>query len=363
MLARASSKHMVNTLEILVVIAGKLYLRYSSIDYIVSSRHPGKSLTTNTGRFVGSVYHVHDLQSGDKGYTDRRRQVLAVFVCQQVIQVTSVWDSLYAEQLSTYGHGHPLWYPEPTKGLDGCVRDAQLGDVGYIDEDGSFRRLFNVTVGAEHELNAGGVPDGFVPLNFNEKLITVKEQFLAPGPLCSRSVKGRAAEATASTNVCGAGGGGLSYNFHCTSDRGALLLLKDYATKTSISSNPHFPEYMRRHHESWYRFATDPEKLGIECMPEDIILVRGTTKTSAWTVAAFLFKIDRVHGLAVEAQLGPAASFGLTLSSEHGIYPTCEQRSGPYGTDTGSSISPRSSQEPLKDHCEGGPFFHRWTSR
>lgn len=109
--------------------------------------------------------------------------------------------TVYAELLSRYGHGHPLWDPEPSEGLDGCVRDVQLGDVGYIDAYGGFRRLFNITVDAQHELNAGGVPTDFTPIAFNQSLKRHKEDALGPGPLCSEGVESHALEAQISGQV------------------------------------------------------------------------------------------------------------------------------------------------------------------
>lgn len=106
--------------------------------------------------------------------------------------------TVYAQELSAYGYGHPLWCPEPTRGLDGCIRGIHLGDVGYIDEDGGFRRLFNVTVGANHELNTGGVPEGFTPVEYNESLRSVRDNFLHPRPFCSETVEGRSLEGGAS---------------------------------------------------------------------------------------------------------------------------------------------------------------------
>lgn len=97
--------------------------------------------------------------------------------------------TVYAELLYRQGHGHPLWYPEPSEGLDGCVHEIHLGDVGYLDESGGFRRLFNITVPAEHELNKGGVPDSFTPVTFNPALRRRREKALDPGELCSEGVE------------------------------------------------------------------------------------------------------------------------------------------------------------------------------
>jgi hypothetical protein len=90
---------------------------------------------------------------------------------------------ILAGQLYHYGHGRALWSPEP---LDGEVR---IGDVGHIDEYGAFRRLFNVTVDAEHPLNRGGLPDNFVPLRFNKRLLSVRPDHFPPAAFHSQSVK------------------------------------------------------------------------------------------------------------------------------------------------------------------------------
>ncbi len=80
---------------------------------------------------------------------------------------------------------------------DGRVRGIELGDVGYFDEDGGFKSLFNITVDSDHELNAAGVPEGFVPIEFNNNLRSVRDGFLQPRPFCSASVKANTAEAHA----------------------------------------------------------------------------------------------------------------------------------------------------------------------
>lgn len=86
---------------------------------------------------------------------------------------------------------------------------------------------------------------------------------------------------------------------------------------------------MLQHHESWYAFATDPKKLGIRCDRERIVLVRGTIKTSAWSIGAFLGKVDRAYEVTVGAHLGPNGGANLQLSSEFTHYNNCVQRSGP----------------------------------
>ena len=84
-------------------------------------------------------------------------------------------------------------------GPNGCRREIEIGDVGYIDGDGAFCPLFNVTYAADDERNAGRLPtDGFVPLRYNASAIDPKEKFLSALPVHGCSVKSRrvAVEAT-----------------------------------------------------------------------------------------------------------------------------------------------------------------------
>lgn len=104
--------------------------------------------------------------------------------------------TVYADQLKSFGYGHPLWLPEPTvEASNGCIRSIELGDVGYFDEDGGFKSLFNIMVDSDHELNAAGVPEGFVPIEYNKTLRSIRDKFLHPRPLCSDSVKIRTRKA------------------------------------------------------------------------------------------------------------------------------------------------------------------------
>lgn len=96
---------------------------------------------------------------------------------------------VYAEELYCYGHGLPLWCPEPTKGRDKTIREIELGDVGYVDKEGSFWRFFNITKPAEHEWNKdGGTPEGFIPHDIPDHLKSFMEYRLNPGILSSKTV-------------------------------------------------------------------------------------------------------------------------------------------------------------------------------
>lgn len=53
---------------------------------------------------------------------------------------------IYEEHLSAEGRGHPLWLPEPSRGLPPEYRaqGISIGDVGIIEPSGTFDFFFNI---------------------------------------------------------------------------------------------------------------------------------------------------------------------------------------------------------------------------
>ncbi|KAI0092298.1 hypothetical protein BDY19DRAFT_591513 [Irpex rosettiformis] len=239
---------------------------------------------------------------------------------------------VYAEQLNRFSYGHALWWPEHTKGPNGRKREIDIGDVGYVDKDGAFHPLFNVTYAADDERNANRVPAGnFVVLDYHAGSVETKESFLPPGPLHSSSVSSRSIEGELAANdsVTRTAGATLSYRFECNSKEGAFLMLWDDATKTVIEEDARmFEEYMLRYHESWCEYARD--KRGLSLKNEDIILVRGFVKTSRWTVAAFLGSRSSTQQVTISGELGSVVNIGINYSShEDARCSPVAPRSGP----------------------------------
>ncbi|KAI9566676.1 hypothetical protein HD554DRAFT_2007321, partial [Boletus coccyginus] len=50
--------------------------------------------------------------------------------------------------------GYPLRFPEPSSTLPSSYREdgIQIGDVGYVTQQGAFNVLFNVSYGLNHAL-------------------------------------------------------------------------------------------------------------------------------------------------------------------------------------------------------------------
>lgn len=96
--------------------------------------------------------------------------------------------TVYAKELHRLRYGHPLWWPEHTRGPGGRERAIEIGDVGYIDSAGAFHPLFNEQT--EHEFNANRSPPNYTPFSLGAESIERKHSFLQRGPLHSTSVRG-----------------------------------------------------------------------------------------------------------------------------------------------------------------------------
>jgi hypothetical protein len=77
-------------------------------------------------------------------------------------------------------YGRALWNPNSGN------LSVNLGDVGYISK-GNFRRLFNVSLPADHQSHLEfGVPEYHEPLTLNKDQIRIRT--LSPDNLCSTYV-------------------------------------------------------------------------------------------------------------------------------------------------------------------------------
>ncbi|KAI0084202.1 hypothetical protein BDY19DRAFT_552659 [Irpex rosettiformis] len=220
-------------------------------------------------------------------------------------------SACYAKEISKQNpcYGHPLSYTKPIRDLEGRKRKVHLGDVGIFEEDGAFRRLFNITVDATHELNGGGVPVGFEPFDLSPKLVC--ENALSPRILCSEGVEFHEvvdpriaamprwmAESGPRIAIPSTQDGEADSLCTITSNArgGAYLILRDHPTHCWIKSNRELTEYMRRNLASWHAAITDRRQFALKRRldPEQIFLVRGTIMSSACT-------IGRIYG---EGEIG-----------------------------------------------------------
>ena len=109
-----------------------------------------------------------------------------------------------------------------------------------------------------------------------------------------------------------------------------MVLNHGGADQEVLKPNTAFPDYMRKHHDSWYAFAQERQHA---VRPGDIIMVRGTIKARKWTVAAFVGEETEqslhfdAHGI---APLAFGASLRLATTSSASVL----HRSGPISEST-----------------------------
>ncbi|KAJ7176838.1 hypothetical protein C8R46DRAFT_45231 [Mycena filopes] len=236
---------------------------------------------------------------------------------------------IYASQLGQLNLGYPLWCPEPR-----LYDKVKPGDVGYL-KDGSFHRLFNATLDADHPEQTLGVPPLFRPLELpeepcsqNNKINHGPYKYFDPGTLRSSSVS----EFRYGVDVNGLilpGGAGI--HFSCSTKQGALLHLSKPALREELLAEGFFETYTRQNFRHWYDFANKTLGRGVK---DGMVIVTSCDRTFEWASAVFddrskdaeiSFEISGISG--VSAQLSFSGKWDYTSSVQH--------RSGPIheGTD------------------------------
>jgi hypothetical protein len=75
---------------------------------------------------------------------------------------------IYTNALPIYGHGFPVWEPEPSSSSVEAylAKGVGIGDVGIKTDEHDLDYLFNITVPTTDAKNQPhGTPDSFNPLN------------------------------------------------------------------------------------------------------------------------------------------------------------------------------------------------------
>ncbi|OCH91588.1 hypothetical protein OBBRIDRAFT_792064 [Obba rivulosa] len=218
----------------------------------------------------------------------------------------------YARGLHHLGHGMPLWKPEPPE--SGEVR---ICDVGYL-KNGGFRRIFN----ASQDGDNGSVPDGHLPYVLSPRLLQIRPNVLPPGYLFSRDIVHMSSHLF--TNV-----------FRSEGSEGAMLFLPEAATKELIAPTKSMAHYMGTNYQNWLHFARSQSNL--ELSPEDLVFVRGFSKTVGWSVTAYE-QLDR-SGPITSFQV-PSARLLLSETSK------VQHRNGPRLTSNANGIHPSDFTRP-----------------
>ncbi|KAK1223445.1 hypothetical protein PQX77_013684 [Marasmius sp. AFHP31] len=191
-------------------------------------------------------------------------------------------SELYSRLLFPLRHGCALWCPEPNAALSAQhqERGIRIGDVGIVRPDGGFDFMFNVVHEARDPVNELGVPEGFVPLKWDEKVHHRPNHFRANIPLCSREAKqwGLEMSSSFSSGVGPGVGGGIGIKFD--KDKGAVLMLPQGGSRSDCLNRHAFRSYAMKHTANWYRFVNTVH--GREAPNGSVYLITGFDKAWPW---------------------------------------------------------------------------------
>ncbi|KAJ7779170.1 hypothetical protein B0H16DRAFT_1711520 [Mycena metata] len=223
---------------------------------------------------------------------------------------------VYSSQLSQLHQGYALWGPEPCH-----YKEVTPGDVGYL-KDGSFHRLFNATLSADHEDQTLGVPPCFQPLELPPAWLYRNDKFFNPGNLRSSSVT----ECRYGIDVNGTilpGGAGVY--FSCSTKQGALLHLSRPAIREDALAMEAFETCTLQHFQHWYDFANKTLRRGVKT---GMMIVTGCDKTFEWASAVFDER-SKDAGISLQIDAVPGLSAELTFSGKWDTSSAVQHRSGP----------------------------------
>ncbi|KAL4252406.1 hypothetical protein ABKN59_004873 [Abortiporus biennis] len=192
----------------------------------------------------------------------------------------SIAAELYADQLGHLKYGYPMWRPESLN-----MENVMAGDVGII-ANGQFKHMFSATRSLTHRLNDGLPFERFEKLKFDRSSIKYDLNFIPEGVYSSKSLRVDLRDVPV-TEEDGSPSA-IRVDFTCSGENGAMLALPTHADKCHIAQNRLFVDYIKANHSTWFSYSRTFFALNIE--PDDIILVRGWVKTTAFTTCAITHK-------------------------------------------------------------------------
>ncbi|CAK5263158.1 unnamed protein product [Mycena citricolor] len=184
---------------------------------------------------------------------------------------------IYASHLSRQQRGFPLYFPSPQDNLpeEYKMRGVCIGDVGCVTPEGIFDFFFNVYLPADHPINRGFVPAGFVPL----EPYTARDIFLTN--YCPRTyvvspsvVKPRDPDSFPNELL-----------FECQGPSGALLVLPHGSHLEKLRNVERIRKYGEKNAENWYRYVNGPR--GRHMVNGSLYLVTGSEKAQSGSMATF----------------------------------------------------------------------------
>ncbi|KAK0205134.1 caspase domain-containing protein [Desarmillaria ectypa] len=197
------------------------------------------------------------------------------------------WN-VYAQLMSTLGHGYPLWRPDcdPNAPPTYTKGEARVGDLGYLTNEGDFAYLFNVCADASDLSNSGRVPPDFIPLtDFPEPVVGERLEMHGKNTVLTASGC-HSSTRLDQTPVQVKFEAGHGYEFTCSATQAAILVLPEGGERYD-SVFPHLlEEYAAANAHGWYKYLNGPTQHR-QIRNGMLYLVTGFDKCPSWGNACY----------------------------------------------------------------------------
>ncbi|KAF9473879.1 hypothetical protein BDN70DRAFT_997415 [Pholiota conissans] len=165
-----------------------------------------------------------------------------------------------------------------------------LGDVGWLNERGSFSYCFNIFYPPDHPIQytKGRVPQNFRPFEPPLSPVDVRTHpnYLPPGAiLCTEGV--RYSQSSASP---------LKAEFIVNAQEGAVLVLPDGATREELVNPSAIHAYVNEHAVTWYQLFNGDNDGTTENPVANgtLLVVTSVVRAKSWVMAIFPFQGNNV---------------------------------------------------------------------
>ncbi|KAH8799210.1 hypothetical protein DL96DRAFT_1824361 [Flagelloscypha sp. PMI_526] len=204
---------------------------------------------------------------------------------------------IYANGLYPKGYGLPVWNPQPFEKV------IDVGDLGFINHNGGFETLFNITVPATQQ-NYYSLPPEFKPFaapHIKKDCPSIEEPYLESGICVECDAQLRIPRRLL---------------------RGAILIPKEMPSKLFITQSQPLVDYIAEHHEQWYQFLKGHNDCPAEVInASKLLVVTGVHRTSNWSLGAWSCTLAprsiscTTHDVLIGWQPDPAPGIRSGLSS------------------------------------------------
>ncbi|KAK0217469.1 hypothetical protein EDD85DRAFT_781621 [Armillaria nabsnona] len=182
-------------------------------------------------------------------------------------------QDIYVPLLLPQGHGYPLWLPDPLSNLPPAYLryGTQVGDLGYLADDGGFVYLFNVCKDAEDPVNLNRVPPNFAPLTSEPSILQRLEMHDKNSTITTSAVEQKSIGFDVSAEA---------------PEQAAVLVLPDGSERYDCASLDMFEEYATVNAHNWYKYVNGPGQ-GRQIRNGMLYLVTGCDKCHSWGNACY----------------------------------------------------------------------------